>query len=135
PPAIVRTDHARSPADGDQSPAAATTRRFFFAASASRAAGEYDGATTHSRNVSTSRRASASSISRLIATMPPNALVGSHARARAYAAARSSPAATPHGLLCLTITAAGAAISSTRPSAASRLRMLLYESCLPPRTS
>ena len=43
--------------------------------------------------------------------------------------------ATPHGLLCFTTTADGSENSRQRPSAASRSRMLLYESCLPPRTS
>ncbi len=86
-------------------------RRFFPhrgpATSACTAAASTPGATTTSRNVSpdASRRASASVSGRLNATMPPNALRGSHASAASNAAAGSAAVAAPHGLLCFTITA------------------------------
>jgi hypothetical protein len=60
---------------------ASSTLRFFFAASASSAPLEYEGAITASRNVSASAFAVPSSTSRLSATIPPNALTSSAARA------------------------------------------------------
>jgi len=52
-------------------------------------------------------------------------------RAAANAFSRVSPIATPHGLLCLTMTAAGASNSRASRQAASRSRMLLNDSSLP----
>ncbi len=101
-----------------------------------RAASEYPGAMIASRNVSAIARAVGSSTSRLKATIPPNADTSSTARATRYAFSSTSSWATPQGVLCLMMTAAGRpGNSSARASAASRSSRLLYESSLPCSTS
>ena len=63
--------------------------------------------------------------------MPPNADMGSHSQARAYASWALAPIAVPQGFVCLTMTQAGSGSSVARRQAASRSRMLLNESSLP----
>ncbi len=67
--------------------------------------------------------------------MPPNALTVSHANAPAYEAAHVSSAATPHGLLCFTITHAFAGSAIARSSAAQVSSQLLKDISLPWSTS
>ncbi len=86
-----------------------------------------------------------------MATTPPNALSGSHSRARSYALIRSPDTAAPHGLACLMMattatssgplppappasaaSAASAANSCTSRHAASPSKRLRYDSAEPP---
>ena len=64
-------------------------------------------------------------------TMPPNAERGSTSRAATYASRSVSAVATPHGLVCLMTTAAGAENSSAKRAAASRSRRFVNDSALP----
>ena len=64
------------------------------------------GATTTSVKMSAIAAAASSSHGPWNATIPPNAETVSHANAFEYASAGVAPSAAPHGLLCLTITAA-----------------------------
>ena len=63
--------------------------------------------------------------------MPPKAASGSHAKARPKASEIVSPMAAPHGLLCLTMTAAGPSKSRASVTAESRSSRLLKDSSLP----
>ena len=67
--------------------------------------------------------------------MLPKAEMGSVSSARAYAAASVGPTATPQGLECLMITAAGSENSRTSARAASRSSRLLKDRSLPCNTS
>jgi hypothetical protein len=60
--------------------------------------------------------------------IPPNAEIGSQLSAALKALERSLSCATPVGLLCLMITAAGSEKSLTKSTAAFRSRILLNES-------
>src|SRR5882672_3623442 len=83
------------------------TRTLVLAARICRAPASNSGAITTSTKCLDTAPAVAASSSWLKATMPPNAAVGSVAKARSYASRGEAPIAAPQGLACLTITQAG----------------------------
>ena len=85
PPSIERTSSAAPYGGGPVS-----TRRFFFSVRIASASSSNDGATITSVKHCASASASAAGTGRLRATMPPNALTGSHALASTYASVMSS---------------------------------------------
>ncbi len=93
-----------------------------------------DGATTTSVNTSAIAAAAGASHGAWNATIPPNADTSSHANAFAYASAGVAPNATPHGLLCFTITAAFSGSADAKAYAASTSNQLLNDISLPCRT-
>ena len=91
---------------------------------------------THSRKVSASARASRDVDRAVERDDAAERDSGCRSRARRGRRPRASaPSATPHGLLCLRTTAAGASNSRTASSAASQSTRLLNESSLPPAPS
>ena len=65
------------------------------------------------------RLAAAASSGRFTATMPPNGEIGSQRNAFSHASTSDPATATPHGVVCFTITTAGASNSATHSNAAS----------------
>ena len=93
---------------------------FFFSVSFVIAASSKLGATITSVNTSESASAKDKGTSRLTATIPPNADMGSHAFARMYASVMSSWVARPQGFACLmTATVGSPPIECTSRQAAS----------------
>ncbi len=110
---------------------ASRRRRASRSPNTSSAAASKDGATTTSVNTEAMARAVASSTSPFTATIPPNALTGSAPWARAYASPTVAATAAPHGLACLTTTAAGPSRRLTSRHAASVSSTLRYERSRP----
>ena len=101
------------------------TRRLFFSANRDRASASASGAMITSMKIDDIAIAVTRSKERLQATIPPNALTGSAAKACSHASASLSATATPQGLACLTIAMAGSVNSLTRRRAASVSLILL----------
>ena len=108
-----------------------STRRFGLAAEDLERLGVERGATTISRKIEVSASATARSTSRVSATTPPKALTGSPSSAASQASSRVARSAAPHGLVCLTMTHAGAPQARPSAAAAAASSTLLYESALP----
>ena len=89
------------------------------AARAAAAPSPIEGAITTSTKLSAIRSAVFPSSSALTATTPPKADSGSHSHALVNDPANDRASAAPHGLVCLTITVAGAMRSATSRYAAS----------------
>src|SRR5207245_9861265 len=85
----------------------------------------------HTTKVSPTSSAVTPSTTRLNASTPPNAEIGSQAYAFRYASRNVSCSAVPQGLLCLIITAAGLRNSAARLRSASSSTDLLDDSLLP----
>ncbi len=107
------------------------TLRFFFFERMSSASFSKRGPTTTSRNMSFSASTAAASTQTLNGTIPPKADSGSVSFALRNAFSAVSPSPTPQGLVCLMMAHAVFGRSQTSAHAASRSRMLLYESSLP----
>ena len=128
PPEIERMSSS-----GTSSGGAVSTRRFFLASNTSSAPGSYPGAIITSVNTGASASAKATGTTRLTATMPPNAEVGSPSWARIYAEVMSASTAAPHAFACLMTTAAGSSPREhTNLQAASASYIFRYDISLPP---